>query len=212
MRIPDNHLTALVRHFQAGDDSLKVDGIYGRRTAGALDRYTADNEASDPYKAFPLQHSMQLMFLSALADEGIVEVPLGSNTGPKLEGWRLEIDLPQRGGGEWCSLFLSVHCMRNGIGAKSRTARGLMRAVLALPGGRAVDPSEIRPGLVGLALKRRDTHSHHIQAFHVYRDIGSDLKVQHVGGNERHRVMSDHWYAADFFRDCLQIVTYVDQT
>ena len=68
-------------------------------------------------------------------------------------------------------------------------------------------PDEVYPGFIGLALKRRGKDKHHVQIFKCYFKDG-DVKIRHVGGNENHRVKSKVWEPADFFSDCLMVVTY----
>ncbi len=203
MKIPDRHQSALVRYFQAESDDLEVDGLYGPETAAEIDAYLADRgEPSIP--------AIQRAFESAIDDVGRAEDPLGSNSGLYIESLRKEAGLRRLGGGEWCSVLLSVHCMRAGIDAKSRTALGLMRAVEALPGGEYVAIGDIRPGFYGLALKRRGRHKHHVQIFHCCIGSAGSTLIQHLGGNEDHRVQSRMWEPTKFFADCLQVVTYRD--
>ena len=208
MKVPDKHLTALLRYFQADSRALTVDGRYGPLTAAELDDYLDDNEVT-AVRASTTLPTIERAFDSALAEKGMAEVPLGSNTGLYLEDMRLELDLPQRGQGEWCGLFQSAHATRAGIDAKSRTARGFIRAVEALPGGREVPIAAVTPGFYGYALKRRGEANHHIQIFHCF-EVGEDTLIQHVGGNEGHRVKSKTWSFDKYFSDCLQVVTYED--
>ncbi len=205
MKIPDHHLAALVRHFQAHSDSLKVDGIYGPHTAREVQEYIQSNRHS-PEPEGPSSPIVRA-FESALKDVGKGEDPLGSNGGPYVDALREEAGLPQLGNGEWCAVFGTVHLHRAGIMATSRAALGLGRSLEGLERGRRVDVSELGPGFHGLCVRARKG-GRHVQLFRCYTEWGN-LKIQHVGGNERHKVRSAHWDPEDFLKGVEMIVTYV---
>lgn len=214
MSIPKNHKAALfhfseterVRYFQRGQDDLVEDGIYGPKTAAALDRYIADEFPSEPSE--PCEPSLRKAFESALLDVGQHEVPMGSNNGPYVESLRLEADLPRldhsTSGGQWCAVFQTVHCGRAGVSVSSRGARAIVNQLIALPRGREVSIDEIGDGFVGLALLGRG----HVQIFIAYQ-TEQGLRIQHVGGNEKHRVVTKHHTPEEFFKDVVKVGTYV---
>lgn len=208
MRIPDHHLAALVRHFQANSDTLQVDGIYGPKTAREVQEYIeANRHTPDPEGPSP---AIVRAFESALKDVGRGEDPPGSNEGPYVNALRDEVGLPRRGGGEWCAVFASVHLVRAGIMAKSRGAGALGRLLTTnTPGGVELSPSDLGPGLHGVVVRRREG-GNHVQLFRVYREW-NDLKVQHVGGNERHKVRTEHHTPEDFLKGVVQLVTVIDE-
>jgi hypothetical protein len=150
---------------------------------------------------------MRLAFESALLDVGEMEVPLGSNGGPYVEGMRIEVDLPQLGDGEWCSLLWSVHLHRAGVPVKSRAARGIVNDLGRY--GRFVRDyrAELVDGFHGLSLHRRGKSSHHVRGFKVYAAPDGVLLVKYVGGNERHRVKSGVVTLEDFIPTLLKVST-----
>ena len=212
MDIPKDHKAALSHHFETErvryfqekrSHYLAVDGIYGPQTAAALDTYIAKE-----FPGAPVSPSIAKALESALLDVGQHEVPMGSNNGPYVEALRYEIGLPRLGGGEWCAVFVSVHCTRAGIPIASRGAPGIVRAMIALPGGREVKISDIKPGFVGLALRKRGATTHHVQMFRAYHEDGRGVRIQHVGGNEKHKVDTRHWVPSEFFEGVIQVATY----
>lgn len=199
MKIPKQHEQALVRYFQEGHSRLAADGIYGPKTATALDRYLVPG-------SFPMS-PMRRAFLSAMDDVGKGEEPRGSNSGAYVKSLRDQVHLPRRAGGEWCAVFVSAHLNNVGINAKSRGAPGVCRALANLQGGRYVDLHEIGGGFVGLALRKRGALTHHVQMFSVSRGVGG-LVVRHVGGNEKHEVQSKIWSLSGFMKGVKKVVTY----
>lgn len=201
MKIPKHHEEALVLYFQM-DEGLKEDGIYGPQTAKALDKWIADAEETEPAK----QHPLRAVFDSAYEDLGKGEKPLGSNSGPYLEHLRTITDLPRKGGGEWCAVFISAHCQLNGIDIGSRGAPGIVREMAKLANGKEVDIDDIGAGFVGLALRKRGRISHHVQIFRCFMS-DNGLRIHHVGGNEGNRVRSKEWKPKDFFKGVIKVAT-----
>ena len=192
--------TERIRYFQEWWGGLVVDGIYGPKTASALDRYIAGE--------FPLNVSRMLRaFVGAQEDVGVVEQPSRSNRGPEIDRWRTEIDLEQLGFGQWCALFISVHCTRVGIIIKSRGARGIVNELIALPRGREVDISDIGHGFVGICARKRGRKTHHVQIFRAFVAEGV-LMAEHVGGNEKNAVRTKIQTAKKFFKGVVQVATY----
>lgn len=207
--IPNQHKIALsdasqsarIRYFQEWWGGLKVDGIYGPKTAAALERYITGE--------CPLNISRMLRaFVGAQDDVGVKEQPPRSNSGPEIDGWRIEIDLPQLGRGQWCALLLSVHCTRVGIIIKSRGANGIVNALIALPRGRRVSIEDIGDGFVGMCVRKRwGRNLHHVQIFRAFI-VDGVLMIEHVGGNENGEVKTKIQTAKKFFKGVTKIGTY----
>lgn len=134
---------------------------------------------------------MAAAFDSAMADEGMGEDPLGSNSGEYVEGLREEVNLPRLAGGEWCAVFCSVHLQRVGINLKSRGARKLVTAMERK--GRKVTYKDLKPGLCGLSLHKR-SGGWHVRMWRCDEDKNG-LFITCVGGNERHRVAVSRYSA-----------------
>lgn len=209
--IPATHKAALInaseperiRYFQDFWGGLKVDGIYGKKTAAALNDFITGKLPN----VFNLPR-IEVAFWTAKADVGQREKPMGSNSGPYVEGLRIKAELPQLGHGEWCGVSQTVWCNEAGIPVSSRGAPGIVRGIIALPRGREVDIEDIGPGFFGMALRKRPgRNKHHVQIFRTYEKNGV-LRVEHVGGNERHAVRSEDVKALKFFRGVIQVATY----
>ena len=84
--------------------------------------------------------------------------------------------------------------------------------MIALPRGREVDIEDIGVGFFGMALRERGLfrgkRTHHVQCFRYFAtDKGP--RIEHVGGNESHRVKSAIWKPAKFWKGVIQVATYV---
>lgn len=129
---------------------------------------------------------MQRAFDSSFEDVGKREDPPKSNSGPYIEDMRIEVELPQRGKGEWCALLQSVHLNRAGIPIKSRGAKDLVRRLGEYGRFVSLDSNELVDGFYGLSQHKRKG-GHHVRSFHVY-ESPAGLVVRYVGGNEGGRV------------------------
>lgn len=212
VEIPANHKAALfaatesarVRYFQEWWGGLKVDGIYGEKTAAALDQRIAGE--------FPDEDTprMEQAFRNAKYDEGYREQPMGSNGGPYVEGLRIKAKLPRLSPKKlaaWCGVAQTVWCNAAGIPVSSRGAPGIVRGIIALPRGREVDIEDIGDGFFGMALRKRGRGKHHVQIFRAFM-VDGVLMIEHVGGNEKHAVRSETVKAKKFFRGVVQVATY----
>lgn len=177
MKIPENHLAALVKHFQAGDPILEPDGIYGPRTAAALDLYIADNmvRGGRMRAAFEIARSN-----IGYGGEG------GNNKGPYIRGLRAACGFPVDATGAWCAIFASAMLLNVGIPAKSRGAYRLTELLAGGPGGYDVATiNDMVPGDVYLVSWARARWATHREAHVRFLKCCADDLWTFVGGNER---------------------------
>lgn len=204
MLIPKDHEETLVAYFQGDHPPLEVDGKYGPATAAALSKYESTDEPDTP--------RMEQAYWIAKHDVGRHEVPMGSNSGPYVEGLRIKAELPRLSAyryAAWCGVSQTVWCNGAGIPVSSRGAPGIVRGIIALPRGREVDVADIGDGFFGMALRKRlGRNKHHVQIFRAFL-VNGVLMVEHVGGNERNAVRSETVKAKKFFRGVVQVATYV---
>ncbi len=145
----------------------------------------------DPLKGL---HPMDVAYCSAVLDIGEREDPMGSNSGAYVEGLRSEVKLPRLAGGEWCSVFCSVHLHRAGIDIRSRRARRLVTQMAKQ--GRAVQFADLEPGMCGLSLHKR-SGGWHVRLWRCEEEDGQ-LAINCVGGNERHQVRGGKFAALSY--------------
>lgn len=181
--ITEIDLQTLVRYFQEDRGGLAVDGVWGPKTSAALAEYRRENVVTQATSmgSCPLAIAYQ----SALQDVGKGGDPGSNNASDFLDAIRVEAGLPQLGGGEWCASFLSAHFVRAGLPVRSRSARGLGRALRDYPGGREVElGSETFQVLYALRVSKRGKNLHHVQLCRLYYSWG-ELRWDYVAGNER---------------------------
>lgn len=155
---------------------------------------------------------MLVAWESAFADVGKREDPLGSNGGYYVDSLRKLVRLFRKAGGEWCAVFISAHLFLAGIFAKSRGAPGVVRALAKLPLGRYVDIDDIEPGFIGICYRvrgrtRLGRRTHHVQFLRAF-ETDEGMRIQHVGGNEHHRVETRIWLPKEFFKGVVKVATY----
>lgn len=142
----------------------------------------------------PKPDPMAAAYASAELDIGEREDPMGSNSGPYVEGLRDEAKLSQLGFGQWCAVFCTVHSRRFGIDIQSRGAKKLVKQLAKA--GRAVSLRDLKPGMCGLSLHKR-RGGWHVRFWRCIEEHGV-LKIECVGGNERHAVRSGKFSAMDY--------------
>lgn len=111
MKMTNRHLRALLQYFQADDDNLEIDGLYGPKTAAALDEYMEENPEDLMGRAWT-----EAWFNIGKGGMG------GNNKGPYIQSLRRECGFPIDATGPWCAIFVSAMLKRAGIPIKSRGA------------------------------------------------------------------------------------------
>lgn len=197
MRIPDKHEIALIRHFQAGDDTLTVDGVYGPRTATALDQYIEDT----PTTTLKMHRAWDYA-LYYVGKGGVG----GNNRGSYIEALRRSCGFPVDVVGAWCAIFQSSALRVVGIPIKSRGAYTLCEKMANHRHGYELK-GPLEPGKVYLACWKRgrwDTHQEaHVRMVRLFS--GSDL-VEYIGGNERgDKVRTGMMTIKDFHKDLIMV-------
>lgn len=200
MKVSDKHLAALVRHFQAGDSTLKVDGIYGLHTYNAVREYIKENASPGP-----LANRMDLAWEVALLDVGNGGVG-GNNKGTYIEGLRAYCKFPVDATGPWCAIFQSKHLLGSGIPIRSRGAYRLCEKMANHPKGFEVPVSGMEIGRGYLACWKRGRWITHQEA-HVRMVRSTGNLLEYIGGNEwGDKVRTGHMTFGDFEKDLIMVV------
>ena len=192
------YYTALVRSFQANDDSLNVDGILGPKTKAALDAYISESS--------PDTVSEELWEL-ALADVGKGGHGIQNNVSEWIYNLRRLLGFPTVAG-PWCAVWASVILRWYRIPIKSRGAFRLCENLENSEYGYPVEVSEMVPGVTYLACWKRGRWSTHREAHVAFVRRQPDFYFERIGGNERgdkvrHTV---DIVSGDFRKDLIMVV------
>ncbi len=139
------------QHFDAGGLPLKVDGVIGPMTWGALFGTTTTNVATGLAAA---------ALAEAMTQIGVMEQPPGSNRGPQVDAYLTEAGVGV--GNFWCMAFV-YWCFKHGaanqgmqnlfprtagcLDAWNRVKTGMPTRILTKARAMA-DPSLVKPGMV----------------------------------------------------------------